>query len=72
MLEIDTILIQFSNLNHFQTLIILNLTHCIVNEGMITYFQFFQSLTILQIEATIWISIVKIPCETILSNLHSL
>ena len=71
--EIVTPFIQFSHFNHFQRRHILNLTHGIVREGITTHLQFSQSLTILQIEMTIWIITPTILLrEAIHSNHHSL
>ena len=73
--EIVTVFIQFSHFNHFQRRHILNLTHGIITEGMMTHLQFFQSLTILQIEMTIRIRFrppILIRREAILPNHHSL
>ena len=68
---------QLSDLNHCQSVHILNLTHGIIREGTTTNLQFSQSWAILQIEMTIWIhfiftGIISHFCETTLSNHHSL
>ena len=53
--EIVTHSIQVTNLNHFQGKKIVNLTHGIITEGKTADLQFCQSLTIPQMEVTIWI-----------------
>ena len=52
-IETVTLFIHFSHFNHFQRRHILNLTYGIIRERITTNHQFFQSLTILQIEMTI-------------------
>lgn len=53
--EIVTHSIQVTNLNHFQGKKIVNLTHGIITEGKTANLQFCQSLTVSQMEVTIWI-----------------
>ena len=74
MTEIGTLFTQISNLNRFQRRHILDLTHGVVREGIMTDLQFSQSLTILQIEATVSIitQIMILLFEATVSNHHSL
>ena len=53
--EIVTHSIQVTNINHFQGKKIVNLTHGIITEGKTANLQFCQSLTVSQMEVTIWI-----------------
>lgn len=55
MIEVAAHSVQCSNVNHFQRKKIVNLTHGIITEGKTANLQFRQSLTVSQIEVTIWI-----------------